>query len=167
MAEARASAGQTSGPLVSIVILTRDGAKHLERLFAGLERTAYQPFEVIVVDNASTDSTADVLAIDRPFPIRVISNDRNVSFSEGNNQGAEIAAGEHLLFLNNDVEPINPGWLGAMVDTLESDEGVVATGAVLVFPSRVRSHRPASRDPFRVQARGGPRLQQRSDRPAR
>ena len=89
---ARPGSTLTVGPLVSIVILTRDGATHLRRILASLdESTAYRSFEVIIVDNGSTDDTSEVLALKRGFPLRVIRNDHNSSFSHGNNQAAEVA----------------------------------------------------------------------------
>ena len=129
----------SGGPLVSIVVLTRNGAEHLKRLLRSLDQgTRYRSFEVIVVDNGSTDETADVLDLHRSFPLKVVANERNTSFSEGNNQGVAIAEGEFLLFLNNDIEPINPGWLGAMVDAIQGDDANVAAGAELVYPVRGR-----------------------------
>lgn len=131
----RPAGGATSGPLVSVIIPTRDGAHHLERVLGGLaEATSYRSFEVIVVDNASTDGTPEVLAKDWGFPIRTIRNDQNESFSVSCNLGAGLATGDHLLFLNNDVEPINSGWLGAMVTDLEQTPSAAATGAFLVYP---------------------------------
>lgn len=79
----RPESGLASGPLVSIVVLTRDGRAHLERLLSSLrDRTAYRSFEVIVVDNASRDRTNEVLLQDWGFPLRVIRNASNVTFSE-------------------------------------------------------------------------------------
>ncbi len=136
----RPGSPSVSGPLVSIIILTRDGAEHMRRLLGKLDTgTHYRSFEVIVVDNGSTDGTSEVLNLSRSYPVRVISNDHNTSFSHGNNQGVEVASGELLLFLNNDVDPINPGWLGAMVDAASIDESVVAVGAELVYPVRGES----------------------------
>lgn len=132
----RPGSSRVSGPLVSMIVLTRDGVEHLERLLPSLERTTYESFEVVVIDNGSTDETRDVLKVPRKYPVHVIHNEGNVSFSKGNNQGATLASGEYLLLLNNDIEPINPGWLGAMVDALESREDVAACGALLVHPVR-------------------------------
>lgn len=133
----RPGSAVTSGSLVSIIVLTRDGAEHLRRLLNALDaRTYYRSFELIVVDNGSTDDTAAVLAIPRHYPIRVIRNEYNASFSRGNNQAADIAEGRFLLFLNNDIEPINGGWLGSMVEAIEGGESVVAVGAELVYPVR-------------------------------
>ena len=126
----------TSGPLVSIVILNRDGEHHLRRCFDGLAPTAYEPFEVIVVDNGSTDGSRAFLEEQAAtLPVRVLANDDNRSFSQANNQGAQAAGGSLLLFLNNDVEPIGPDWLGRLVRTL-NDEEAAAVGARLVYPER-------------------------------
>jgi O-antigen biosynthesis protein len=132
----RPGSRRTDGPLVSIIVLTRNGAAHISALLDRLKESVYRSFEVIVVDNASTDETPEILKASRSYPLSVITNEWNVSFSAGNRQGVETATGDLLLFMNNDIDPINPGWLGAMVDAVESDESVVAAGAVLVYPVR-------------------------------
>jgi GT2 family glycosyltransferase/spore maturation protein CgeB len=63
----------------------------------------------------------------------VLRNERNASFAAACNQGASAARGELLLFLNDDVSPVDPGWLGAMVDAHASGEGLGAVGAHLVY----------------------------------
>lgn len=127
---------RTSGPPVSIVILNRSGEHHLRRCMPALVDTEYDPLEVVVVDNASEDGSVEYLrSLDPPFPLRIIENDRNRSFSEANNQGVAAASGELLLLLNNDIVPIGSKWLGRMVDTLlDRDAGVV--GARLIYPAR-------------------------------
>jgi GT2 family glycosyltransferase len=122
-------------PLVSVIVLTRNGLHHLENLFAGLiERTSYPALELIVLDNASTDATLDYLgSLETPFPIRVLANEDNLSFAEANARGAEHATGDLLLFLNNDIEPFESGWLQELVCALDS-EGVEAVGATLLHP---------------------------------
>ena len=47
-----------------------------------------------------------------------------------------MAEGDFILFLNNDIEPINPGWFGALVEVLQGDSSVAAVGAELVYPVR-------------------------------
>jgi GT2 family glycosyltransferase/glycosyltransferase involved in cell wall biosynthesis len=130
-----------NGPLVSIVILNRDGRDHLERCLRAVATTIYRDVEIIVVDNGSTDGSADFAEVfELPFPLRVLRNTENRSFSDANDQGAAVGTGELLLFLNNDVEPITEGWLGYMVETLTTS-GAAAVGARLIYPS----HRGVSR----------------------
>jgi GT2 family glycosyltransferase len=123
------------GPLVSIIILNRDGFDHLERCLTALSSTSYRDLEVIVVDNGSSDGSPELAESFRlPFPLRLVRNKSNRSFSEANGQGVALAAGGLLCFLNNDVDPITDEWLGYMVETLQ-DRDAVAVGARLIYPS--------------------------------
>jgi O-antigen biosynthesis protein len=125
------------GPLVSIVIPSRDGREHLERLLPALERTRYRSVEVVVVDNGSADGSADWLRSRRtPLPLRVIANEDNRSFAEAINQGIGVSAGELALLLNNDVEPAGTQWLGLMVETIR-ERDTACVGARLIYPRRV------------------------------
>lgn len=92
--------------------------------------------EIIVVDNASSDETPELLA---QYPwVRLIRNEKNRGFAGANNQGAAIARGEYLVLLNNDTEPF-PGWLAAMIRAAEQPNvGVV--GAKLLFADRTIQH---------------------------
>ena len=122
-------------PLVSIIILTHNGLGHLQRLFPALEaHTDYPQVEVIVVDNASTDGSREFLAsLESRFPIHVIENARNESYSRGHNQAAELAKGEYLLFLNNDIVPLH-GWLNHLVRVAETHPRTGSVGAQLIYP---------------------------------
>jgi GT2 family glycosyltransferase/spore maturation protein CgeB len=104
-------------PAVSIVVPSRDGREHLERLIAGLRwDTDYPVAELVVVDNGSGDGTAEWLeTCDAGMPIRVVRNEENRSFSESVGQGVAAAAGVLVLLLNNDVEPFESGWLRELV----------------------------------------------------
>ena len=123
-------------PLVSIVVLNRDGADHLRRLLAGLSgSTDYPELEMIVVDNGSTDESLELLrSVQAPFPLSFVANAHNESFSDACNRGAEMASGELLLFLNNDAEPFEPGWLRELVGCLRHT-GAGAVGATLLEPN--------------------------------
>ncbi len=138
LAETAPGSDRVDGPLVTIAVLNRNGQDHLERLVPGLGRTTYRSFELVVVDNGSDDGSPDWLETQAgqvDFDLRVIRNTENRSFSEGNNQAIAAANGEHVLLLNNDIEPAIAGWLGHMVDTLEQREAT-AVGARLVYPRR-------------------------------
>ena len=139
---------------MSIVVVTRDGLNHLQRLFDGLaHRTDYSDFEVIVVDNASTDGTIAFLDRAWHFPVIVVQNATNQSFSDSNNRGVESASGDLILYLNNDVDPINPGWLGAMVGALDESPKRAAAGALLIYP-RPETAPPEHTQPLTTQHRG-------------
>lgn len=139
-------------PLVSIVVLNRDGADHLRRLLPTLvELTDYPSLELILVDNASSDGSLELArTLEAPFPISVLANRRNESFSDACNQGAERAAGE-LLFLNNDTEAFERGWLRELVACLRST-GAGAVAATLLCPED--EHRASFRHGYGVAHRG-------------
>ena len=126
---------RTTGPLVSIIVLNRDGASHLRRLLPAIDGSSYRSFELIVVDNGSSDDSVELLTAATAPPVTLIRNAENESFADANNRAVARAGGELLLFLNNDVEPLGSGWLGRMVDTLEGREAD-AVGARLVYPRR-------------------------------
>lgn len=120
-------------PLVSIIILNKDGLNHLKRLFDDFEYKAnYSNFEIIVVDNASEDDSVNYLkSLD--LDIEVIENNENVSFAKGNNDAVKLSNGEYVLLLNNDIEPTY-GWLNEMMGTIIYNDNVASVGAKLVYP---------------------------------
>jgi O-antigen biosynthesis protein len=100
-------------PLVSILVVTYNSAEYVDLCFESLLRhTSYPSFEVIAVDNASGDATAERLEAfaRRDGRIRVIRNERNLGFAGGNNQAAGLARGEYLVMLNADTI-VTPCWL--------------------------------------------------------
>lgn len=102
--------------------------------------------EIIVIDNASSDETPDML---REFPwVRVVRNESNRGFSGANNQAAQLAAGKFLVLLNNDMET-HRGWLASMLD-IARDPKVGAVGARLLFPNGTLQHAGVAIDPVFV-----------------
>jgi GT2 family glycosyltransferase len=112
---------------VSVVIVTHDSHPVLTGCLQALVRAvAATSCEIVIVDNASRDRTLE--EVKRLVPnARVISNNRNAGFAHACNQGAEIAAGEYLLFLNPDVE-LDADAIGALLNVIEgrSDAGLVS-----------------------------------------
>ena len=130
-------------PKVSIVIPVCDQAAFTEKCLyaiaantpgAGSEKGAGPSldYEVIVVDNGSTDWTMYLLHA-MEGDIQVIGNDRNLGFARACNQGAAAARGEYVLFLNNDTVP-RDGWLQPLVDVADGDPAVGVVGAKLLYP---------------------------------
>ena len=117
------------------------------------ENLQYPSYEIILVDNASKDrSLAFLKSISDDFPLKIIKNQKNESFSRANNQAAEIADGTYLLLLNNDVEPTY-GWLNQMMYTALRSENAGAVGAKLVYPDCTKSRHNKNRS-FKVQHTG-------------
>jgi GT2 family glycosyltransferase len=88
--------------MVSVLIVTWNSVKYLAPCFASLDRQDYRDVEVVIVDNASTDATREVLQpLEKKW--RVIYNHRNVGFAAGQNQAIRAAKGDWLLCLNPDV----------------------------------------------------------------
>lgn len=98
---------------VSIVIPLYNQLEYTKLCLESLQGTLNEPVEIILVDNASTDGTADYLKI--LSQVMVISNNENLGFAGACNQGIRAAGGEWVVVLNNDVI-ISPGWLQGMLD---------------------------------------------------
>lgn len=129
-------------PRVSIVIPSRDAAAVLTRCLDGLlHATRYPHREIVIVDNGSTDRVVldTYAALERAGTARVVPFDRPFNFSAACNAGAAAAAGDVLLFLNNDVEVIHPDWLDQLVQWTACPEvGIV--GARLLYPNGTIQH---------------------------
>ena len=119
-------------PAVSIVIPVFNNFRFTHHCLAALHRhAAAASFEVIVVDDCSTDGTTERLAAYEN--VRLLANEENLGFVRSCNRGARAARGDLLVFLNNDTQ-VQPGWLDALVETfqLRPDAGLV--GSRLVYP---------------------------------
>jgi len=110
--------------VVSILITTFNSAPFIERCLDSVERQSYRPLEVIVVDNASTDGTRELLA-KRGTGIKVVYNDSNIGFAAAQNQAARSAKGSWLLSLNPDVV-LSPNFVAEAVSMGESNPKIGA-----------------------------------------
>lgn len=97
-----------------------------------LQEIDFQENEVIIINNGSQDETERVFSQLRGL-VQLINNQENIGFVHACNQGAAIARGKYLVFLNNDTV-IQPGWLKHLVETAESDSSVGAVGSMLLYP---------------------------------
>jgi len=129
---------QTEFPAVSIIIPTKDAPEILACCLKSIwEKTSYQPFEVILMDNETTDERS--LQIMEQYPVRRIPFPNPFNFSRANNQGALAATGDFLVFLNNDTEIISADWLQHLIYyAKQSDVG--AAGALLIYEDRTVQH---------------------------
>jgi GT2 family glycosyltransferase/glycosyltransferase involved in cell wall biosynthesis/Flp pilus assembly protein TadD len=102
------------------------------------EVTTGPTYEVIVVDNGSTDGTAQLLQT-LGGDVQVVRNPDNFGFAKACNQGAAVARGKYLVFLNNDTIP-QRGWLSAMVEEAETHAETGIVGSKLLFLDRTIQH---------------------------
>jgi len=116
-------------PLVWILLVNWNGRNDTLACLASLQKVAYQPRNILVIDNASTDGSVE--AIRAQFPeVQVLANSRNERFARANNQGMQMAlqaGAELVLLLNNDTE-VAPDFLHHLVQAIHSrsDVGMVA-----------------------------------------
>jgi len=127
---------------VSIVVPVFNKVEYTKNCLRSLYRvTPHSMFELIVVDNGSTDGTLEFLK--RFFKehrnITIISNKENLGFAKACNQGAKRARGRYIVFLNNDTILLG-GWLEELVKVAENEANVGAVGAKLLFPDGTIQH---------------------------
>jgi GT2 family glycosyltransferase len=132
----------TKMPLVSIIIPTVDHLNVLRICVDSLlEKTTYDNYELIIVDTGSSGNAVHEYydEIRRIGRVSILHFEEEFNYSKVNNYGALESYGDHLLFLNNDVEIVDPDWLEELVRWVELPEiGVV--GAKLLFPDRSIQH---------------------------
>jgi len=132
--------------LTSIIILTRNQIEYTERCIESIFTHTKETFELIMVDNGSTDGTLEYLeseALRRKSEvgrrksgvrIKIIKNSENLGFAAGNNQGIAAAKGDYVLLMNNDVV-VTPGWLSRMLACAEKSPDIGMVGPVSNYVS--------------------------------
>ena len=103
--------------LASIIVPCWNQLEFTRHCFNSLRRYTRLPWELVVIDNGSTDGTKDYLAGVQdmsPVPVTIVANDRNVGFPAAINQGLRQARGEYLVLLNNDVV-VTENWLDHLI----------------------------------------------------
>jgi GT2 family glycosyltransferase len=123
--------------LISVVVVNWNRKELLRACLRSLAGQTGVDFETIVVDNGSTDGSAEMA--ERDFGARVIRNRENRGFCAANNQGIAIAGGEYIALLNNDAEA-DAGWLAALLRACtRAPEVGMAASKILVWedPRRI------------------------------
>ncbi len=123
-----------NGPVSASIIMPVFGKLHYTlQCFRSLIREInFHETEIILVNNGSPDQTEEVFSHLAGL-VRLVSNQNNNGFVKACNQGAAVAKGKYLVFLNNDTI-IKPGWLQHLIETAESDSQVGAVGSTLIYP---------------------------------
>lgn len=121
-------------PEVSIIIVNYNGEKVIEPCLRSVLGSNYPSFEIILVDNASTDLSLDLVKNrfgdnDR---IKIVHNVENLGFTGGNNIGVKYASGQFIVLLSNDTE-VDASWLTHLVKILKSDPSIAIVQSLLLL----------------------------------
>ena len=129
-------------PLVSVIVATRDHVNLLKQIVDGvLHKTNYQPLELIIIDNQSSEpETLDYLRkLQDIARLRIVQYDAPFNFSAINNLGAREAKGQILALVNSDIRVISSEWLSEMVSHAVRPE-IGAVGAKLYYENETIQH---------------------------
>lgn len=129
--------------LLSILVPNKDHTKDLDKLLKSLERSVYKNFEVVIVENNSTEKETfdyyDNIDGRYSFKVKVVYYKDKFNYSKINNFGLNYCDGEYILFMNNDIEMINADSLKEMLDYVVRDD-VGAVGAKLLYDDKTIQH---------------------------
>ena len=122
---------ESAKPVVSVIIVSWNARKYLMQCVASLlDQACPYPIEIIVVDNASSDGSAD--AVTNCYPnVRLIRNTENVGFAKANNIGVSVSSGRYLCFVNSDVKVL-PDCINRLVDYCEEHADVGMAGPRII-----------------------------------
>ena len=119
-------------PLVSVIIVNYNGRPLLEQCLSSLMKIDYPKFEIILVDNNSTDDSLEFVKNNFSSVI-IIKLDKNYGFAYPNNVGAKNAKGDFLLFLNNDTI-VDPQFMTELVKVMQKDDKIAICQSLLLKP---------------------------------
>jgi GT2 family glycosyltransferase len=122
-------------PFVSVIVLNYNGGKFIKNCLDSLKKTNYdaKSHEIIVVDNASTDNSIEIIKSYGPW-IKFVQTGKNLGYSGGNNAGVSVAKGKYVAFLNPDTT-VDKNWLLELVNSIESDNTLGACSSKVLYSS--------------------------------
>lgn len=124
--------------LVSIIIVNWNGLRWLPDCFETLYDQNYTNFEIIFVDNASTD--ASVAWVKTNYPkTKIIVNERNLGFADANNRGYKIVKGQYILFLNNDTR-VSKTFLTELIRVVETSSAIAGAQSKILLMDKPDTH---------------------------
>lgn len=128
---ARIKFNKQEQPLVSILLVTYNKAEYTFRCLKSILAFTSIPYEVVLIDNASTDQTVEMLK--KVDGIKVVFNSKNCFFARATNQAANLASSPYLLLLNNDTEVL-PDSIEELLSFAESHNDCGAVGPKIIWP---------------------------------
>lgn len=115
----------------SVIVLNWNGKEYLKECFESLEKQIFSDFEVIMVDNASSDGSVGYVKNIFPW-VKIIENSTNLGLTGGYNIGFRQARGDYVVILNNDTIT-DKNWLGELVKTADSDKRIGMVASKMYF----------------------------------
>lgn len=125
-------------PFISVIIPNWNGKHFLPDCLESLKKQTFRDFEVILVDNGSTDGSVEFVQGTYGEFVRIIRSERNLGYTGGNNLGIRAAYGQYIVLLNNDTW-VEPTWLEALVEAISPNPQVgMWSSKVLSYFNRVQ-----------------------------
>ena len=126
-------------PFVSVIILNFNGKDYLNNCLVSVLNNNYSNFEVVLIDNGSTDSS--IIDVEQTFGndkrLKIFKSGKNLGFGAGNNFGLDRAGGQLIVFLNSDTT-VDANWLAVLVEALEKDRSIgLAQSLILSIDGKI------------------------------
>lgn len=118
----------------SVIIVNWNGRELLRRCLQYIQEQSFADYEVLVVDNGSSDGSCEMVSAYFP-KIRLLRNEKNLGFATATNRGIEASDSEFVVTLNNDAYP-DPQWLGKLVAAAEADNRIGMCASKISLDSR-------------------------------
>jgi hypothetical protein len=130
-------ATEMNEPQVSVIVLNWNGRRFLKKCLGSLIAQEYSSFEIIFVDNGSTDGSVELVrnTLGKDSRLRIVALGENYGFSRGNNIGIRFARGEYVVILNNDTE-VEKDFIAKLVKIAKSDDAIGSVGCKILFQNR-------------------------------
>lgn len=122
-------------PLISIIIPSYNGKHFLDECFKSLQDQTFNSFEIILVDNGSSDGSIELVK-NHFSEVKIIANKENVGFAKACNQGIKLAKGKYVVVLNNDTR-VNKKWLEKLVSVAEGNDSIGMCASKIVSSKNV------------------------------
>jgi GT2 family glycosyltransferase len=111
-------------PLVSVVVCTFNDENTIDSVLSGIQGLSYRPLEIIVIDDASTDRTPEII---RRSSVNSLQNPENRGLGYSQNLGLRTARGEYLALIQSDCVVSDPDWLDQMMELMEERVGAIVS----------------------------------------
>jgi GT2 family glycosyltransferase len=127
-------------PTISVVTLTHNKLEYSRRCLTSLLATSFGPWELVVIDNGSSDGTREWLkelgaqAEANDVGFQTVLNDGNIGCSTARNQGSAVARGHYVVFVDNDIALRSQNWLRDLANCLDRNPECAMVGPKLVYP---------------------------------